>query len=113
MASGLNGNERMLIGLNEIKLGVPVPYLSICILQNLVGTRRARDIVGMGEFYAAEEAFNMGLVDAVLPVDNVIAKAIERARLLGGMSQEAYRIMKQNRVEGIVQRILAKWEEKQ
>jgi enoyl-CoA hydratase/carnithine racemase len=35
---------RKLIGLNEIKLGVPVPYVADCILRKLIGHRLARDV---------------------------------------------------------------------
>ena len=39
------GKGRKLMGLNEIKLGVPVPYLADCVLQNLIGIRNSREIV--------------------------------------------------------------------
>jgi len=45
---------RKLMGLNEIKLGIPVPYPGDCILQHVVGTRNAREIMGTGEFYDPE-----------------------------------------------------------
>lgn len=109
----LIGDGRKLVGLNEIKLGVPVPYLADCILQSLVGTRRTQEVVEMGEFYEAQEALEMGLVDKVLPLGELLEKSIELARLLGLKPPGAYRIMKQNRVEGIEERILAHWEEKQ
>ena len=36
------------MGLNEIKLGVPVPYLADCVLRNIVGSRYARDMMDTG-----------------------------------------------------------------
>ena len=112
-SSGEVGERDTLIGLNEIKLGVPVPFLVDCILRDLVGTRTARDIVETGEFFTAEQALGMGLVDRVTPQDEVLPEAIERARMLGTLSQQAYRIMKQNRVESTAQRILGQWEDRQ
>jgi hypothetical protein len=41
----------VLVGLNEIRLGVPVPYLADCILRHLIGVRLARDVMDSGEFY--------------------------------------------------------------
>jgi len=41
---------RKLIGLNEIKLGVPVPYVADCILRKLIGHRLARDVMDSGGF---------------------------------------------------------------
>ena len=113
MASSYEGGRKKLIGLNEIKLGVPVPYLADCILQSLVGTRATRDIVESGEFFPAEDAMEIGLVDAVIPVEDVLASSIEKAHALGHMEQEAFQIMKQDRVEGVVQRIRVRWQERQ
>ena len=48
------------MGLNEIKLGLPVPYLPDCLLRQLVGVRTARDMMETGEFYPAEELLKMG-----------------------------------------------------
>jgi len=113
LSSGGGGERGKLIGLNEIKLGVPVPFLVDCILRDLVGTRTARDIVETGEFFIAEQALEMGLVDRVTPQDEVLPASIEKARMLGTLPQEAYRIMKQNRVESTAQRILGQWEDRQ
>ena len=104
---------RKLMGLNEIKLGVPVPYLIDCVLRYTVGTRYARQIMDTGEFYGPEDSLRMGLVDEVLPVGEVMAKAAERARLLGAWPREAFALIKRNRVEEIEQRVLAQREEKE
>ena len=102
-----------LMGLNEIKLGVPVPYAADCILQSIVGSRIARDIVESGEFYEVEVSFAKGLVDEVVPRERVTARAMERAKTLGAMPSEAYAGIKANRVEMVEARITAGWEEKQ
>ena len=104
---------KKLMGLNEIKLGVPVPYLADCALRNIVGTRYARDMMDTGEFYAPEDLGRMGLVDEVLPVGDVMPKAVEKARLLGAWPPSAYALIKRNRVEQIERRVLAQREEKE
>jgi enoyl-CoA hydratase/carnithine racemase len=104
---------RKLMGLNEIKLGVPVPYLIDCVLRYTVGTRYSREIMDTGEFYAPADSLRMGLVDEVLPVGEVMAKAVERARLLGAWPREAFALIKRNRVEEIEQQVLARREEKE
>ena len=60
---------RKLMGLNEVKLGVPVPYLGDCILRHLVGARHARDIMDTGDFYHPEVLLQMGMVDQALPLE--------------------------------------------
>ena len=96
---------RKLMGLNEIKLGVPIPYPGDCILRQLVGARHARDIVESGEFYPGEELLKMGMVDEMVPLDNVVGRAVERAALLGSMPRNAYGLIKHNRVDPIAARV--------
>jgi len=104
---------KKLMGLNEIKLSVPVPYLADCALQSIVGTRYARDMMDTGEFYGPADSLRMGLVDEVLPVEDVMARAVEKAGLLGACPRQAYALIKQNRVEQVEQRVLAEREEKE
>lgn len=104
---------RKLMGLNEIKLGVPVPYLAHLVLESLVGIRQAREIMDTGDFYAAQESLKMGMVDQVVPLSHVVPKSIERARRLGSMHQEAFRMIKRNRTEKVETRVRSHWEEKQ
>ena len=104
---------RKLMGLNEIKLGVPVPYVADCVLRHLVGVRNAREITDKGEFYRPEESFQMGMVDQVLPLEQVLLKSVEEAGSLGGPSQESFAMIKRNRVEPVESRILAHLEERE
>lgn len=102
---------RKLVGLNEIKLGVPVPYLADRVLRRIVGVRNAREIMYAGEFYQPEELFQMGMVDQVLPLEQVLSRSIEKARLLGALPQKAFAVIKRNRVEGVEAQVLARLEE--
>jgi enoyl-CoA hydratase/carnithine racemase len=104
---------RKLMGLNEIKLGVPVPYLADCVLRSLVGVRTAREVMETGEFYRPEPLMQMGMVDQVLPLEEVLPKSIEKAQWLGSMSREAYGTIKRNRVEAIEAQVLMRREEKE
>lgn len=104
---------RKLMGLNEIKLGLPVPYPGDCILRDLVNSRIAREIMEIGEFYQSDELLKMGLVDKVFPLEKVLQKSIDKAKLLGSMPIEAYRIIKNNRVERVEKRIRKQLKEKE
>ena len=103
---------RRLMGLNEIKLGVPVPYPADCILQHM-GVGTARDIMCTGAFYLPEQLAEMGVVDQVLPLTDVLPKAIEKAQTLGALPQKAYALIKRGRVEGVEQQILNRLTEKE
>jgi enoyl-CoA hydratase/carnithine racemase len=104
---------RKLMGMNEIQLGVPVPYPVDRIFRQLVGVRTARDVVDSGEFHPPEELLQMGMVDQVLPVEQVLPKSIEKARLLGSYSREAFEMIKRNRTETVEAEILARLKEKE
>jgi enoyl-CoA hydratase/carnithine racemase len=104
---------KKLMGLNEIKLGLPVPYPSYCILEALVGARYAKYIVESGDFFEPDRLIEMGLVDEVLPKDQVLQRSIEKIKTMGEMPRSAYEIIKQNRVEDVERLILSKLEEKE
>ena len=96
MASG-----KMLIGLNEVKLGVPVPYLADLMLRQIVGDRSATDIVYRGEFMASSKAKQIGLIDEVLPQDGLENRALEKIAEIASLPQPAFSAIKANRVEAI------------
>jgi len=102
---------RKLMGLNEIKLGVPVPYVADCVLQDLVGVRNAREIIDGGEFYAPEASLRMGMVDQVLPLEQVMQKSIEKVKLVGASAREAFAQTKRARVAAIEAQVLTHQEE--
>lgn len=104
---------RKLMGLNEVKLGVPVPYVPDCILRALVGYRNARDIMGTGDFYPPEEALRLGLVDEILPPQEVLPKCIDKLAGLGAMPGEAGSLIKRNRVESVEAEIRAGLEDRE
>jgi len=106
-------DDRKLIGLNEVKLGVPVPYVADRILHALIGARHAREVMELGEFYPPDDAQRIGLVDYVQPQDQVLDKALEQARLLSMAPGEAFALVKANRVESVMVEILERLEVKQ
>jgi len=72
-----SGNK--LIGLNEIKLGVPVPYLADLILRQIVGDRAAKEILYHGKFIALSEAEKIGLVDEIVPQEELEDHAVKKS----------------------------------
>jgi len=101
------------MGLNEIKLGLPVPYPADVILRQLIGPRLAQEVVELGEFYQPKDLLSMGLVNKVLPSEQVLTEAIKNAKTLGNMPQNAFARIKQNRTEGVKEQILSRLDEKE
>jgi enoyl-CoA hydratase/carnithine racemase len=104
------GKKKM--GLNEIKLGVPIPYPSDRILDQIVGYRTAREIVDTGDFFLPEKLLEMGVVDQIVPQDHVLEKALEKAQTMGE-GFDAFVMIKQSRVEEVEARIIKRLEEKE
>ena len=91
----------VLMGLNETKLGVPVPYFSALVLEAKVGKTNAESIIEEGEFFLPEEALKMGLVDDILESDEVMQSAIVAASDVTPDIMDTYRTIKSARTERI------------
>ncbi len=99
---------KKLIGLNEIKLGVPLPYPADRILRQIVDDRSARRILDTGDFFRPEEALAMGLVDEVLPLEHVVSRACEKIESIRASSLDGFTVIKRNRIERVEAEIRSK-----
>ncbi|MCJ7567416.1 MAG: enoyl-CoA hydratase/isomerase family protein [Anaerolineales bacterium] len=102
-----------LIGLNEVKLGVPVPYVADCILRKLIGYRNARDVMDSGGFLVPEEAQQLGVIDRILPIEEVVSQSVEKVRELAADSLDAFALIKSSRVHAIEREIAAQLSERE
>lgn len=68
------------IGLNEVQVGLPVPRVILGGLTRLVGQRQAERLAVRGMLVSPEEALAVGLVDQVVPPEEVVPKALEWCR---------------------------------
>ena len=92
---------KKLMGLNEIKLGVPLPYPADRILRQIVDDHVARTILDTGDFFPPERSFKMGLVDEVVPLERVVEKAVEKIESIQTNSLDAFKLIKRNRIEKV------------
>jgi len=107
---GAAGNT--LFGLNEIKLGLPVPYLPDMLLREIVGDRIASDMLYTGDFIGAIDAERVGILHEVLPKETVEGRALEKLSELCKRQSRAFAAVKANRVEVIRSRYEKKYEAK-
>ncbi len=82
------------LGQPEISLGVIPGAGGTQRLPRLVGPARAKDLIYSGRFVSADEALEIGLVDRVLPDDQVYASALEEAKRYAAGPLQALRAAK-------------------
>ncbi len=89
------------VGYPELKIGQPEVKAG---LGSILGTSQMRwhlpiginaQLSLTGEFISGQRAYEVGLVNYLVPRDEVLAKAIEVARLLGGHPPNAVRLTKE------------------
>ncbi len=82
------------LGLPEILLGIIPGAGGTQRLTRLVGPSRAKDLILTGRFVAAPEALSMGLIDRMVPPDDVYAQAAALASRLAKGAPLAQRAAK-------------------
>jgi enoyl-CoA hydratase len=75
-------SEKARLGQPEILLGIIPGGGGTQRLARLVGPARAKDLIFSGRQVRADEALAMGLVDEVVPPDEVLSRALDRAAAL-------------------------------
>jgi enoyl-CoA hydratase/carnithine racemase len=98
---------KKLMGLNEIKIGLPVPFLADLILRQAVGDRAATEIEYTGELLMPEKAQTFALTDAIFPEEDVEARAIAKISEMLERPPFGFPLTKQHRTRDIRTRFLA------
>jgi Delta3-Delta2-enoyl-CoA isomerase len=77
------------LGLNEVQVGLPLPPVIFSGLKGLIGARQAERLGVGGLLISPDEAARIGLVDEVVPLDQVVNRAIEWSRSLLALPVDA------------------------
>ena len=86
-------SERARFGQPEIKLGVFPPVAAV-LLPQVMGHKRARELILTGEMIEAAEAMRVGLVNYVLPSSQLEQKTVELLSKLRDLSAAALELTK-------------------
>ncbi len=97
-------DSRNLMGLNEVNIGVPVPYLADLMLRQLIDERTADEIVLGGELIIPEKAEAICLVNEIVTEESLEAHAVESVKALALKPVHAMRQILENRAEVIRRR---------
>lgn len=93
--------ENAVLGQPEILLGIIPGAGGTQRLSRLVGPARAKDIIFTGRFVKAEEAQAIGLVDRVVPAEEVYSQAVEWAGQFANAASYAVRAAKESIDRGL------------
>jgi methylglutaconyl-CoA hydratase len=81
-------------GYTEVRIGF-VPAIVSTFLLRQVGEKQARDLLLTGRLFDAQEAAGLGLINEIVPAENLLARARELAALLLENSPSSLRATKQ------------------
>jgi enoyl-CoA hydratase/carnithine racemase len=82
------------MGINPVKLGLVYPPAGIRRLINVVGLPQAKELFFTGRFIDAQRAKEIGLVNQVVPVDELLSATYALAREIAENAPLAVRTMK-------------------
>jgi enoyl-CoA hydratase/carnithine racemase len=77
------------LGINEVQVGLPVPPVIFAGLRRLVGAHQAERLAVGGLLISPNEAARIGLVDELVPLDQVVSRASEWSRGLLALPVDA------------------------
>jgi len=78
-----------LVGLNEVRVGLPVPEVLVRSLAFVVGPRQAARLATNGLLMPPDDALRVGLVDELAAVDEVVPRALAVAQELLALPRAA------------------------
>ncbi|NOR50413.1 MAG: crotonase [Desulfuromonadales bacterium] len=87
--------EKAKFGLPEVSLGVIPGFAGTQRLARLIGKGRAKEMVFTGDMIDAQEAWRLGLVNKVLPQDELLDAARKMANKIASQGPVAVRLSKE------------------
>jgi enoyl-CoA hydratase/carnithine racemase len=93
--------EKKLMGLNEVQLGVPVPYLADMMVRQIIGDRQATRMLFGGDLISLPDARRMGLVDETTSIAALDEHVLARTAAVAAHPPAAFAEIKANRTEEI------------
>ncbi|MEZ5036025.1 MAG: enoyl-CoA hydratase/isomerase family protein [Chitinophagales bacterium] len=95
-----DGNYK--IGLNEIPVGIVVPKGVYAQYSMWIGTRNAYQYLMEGKLYSPKHAQEIGLIDEVVPLENVLERAEAKLKQYLQYEQSGWRLTKTQLRQSVV-----------
>lgn len=93
------------IGLSEVRLGIPFPASSLEVIKAELTASAVRRLVLAGAYLDPRSALAVGIVDELVPPDQLLDRAVEVAKEVGSMPREGYARIKSQVRGAIVARL--------
>jgi len=87
-------SDKAKLGQPEVTLGVIPGFGGTTRLRRSVGEGNARMLLFTGEMISAEEAYRIGLVQKIIPAEELLGKAIEMAQIIASRGPASLHLMK-------------------
>ncbi|MCL5734635.1 MAG: enoyl-CoA hydratase-related protein [Actinobacteria bacterium] len=88
-------SDRAIFGQPEVKLGMIAGFGGTQRLPRLVGPGKAKEMLFTGDHYDAAAALAMGLVNEVVPAEELVGYCLDMAKKIASNGTEAVRLSKQ------------------
>jgi len=88
-------SDKAVFGQPEVKLGMIAGFGGTQRLPRLVGPGRAKEMLFTGDQYGAQEAHEMGLVNKVVPADELLGYCVDMAKRIASRGTLAVRLSKE------------------
>ena len=92
---------KTLMGVNEVKLGLVIPYVAELMLRFILPDNHAKEMIYGGEFYPGDQSAAMGLVDRLCAQEACEQAALDKISALAQLPSAALASMKKNRLESV------------
>ncbi len=93
--------DKAKLGQPEVTLGIIPGFAATVRLPRLIGAARALELLATGRMVDAVEAERIGLVNRVVPLDDLREQAMQLAEQIARMSKVTLRLLKQSIIEGM------------
>jgi enoyl-CoA hydratase len=78
------------VGLTELRAGIPYPLAAMTVVRAELSPKAARQLVLQAELVFPEEAYDLGVLDEVVPPALIMPRAVEVAQKLAALPRSAY-----------------------
>ncbi len=98
--------KKIFLGVNEIKLGVPVPLIADLRLRQITSHNNATFLLYSGEFINPLEGKETGIINELYSSEEIREKTHEKIKLFAHMPKDAFSVIKKNKTRCITEEYL-------